>query len=142
MRGRCQDRCRFTALIVLSACALVASGSAGDQKHVSSEELVKEFQNSQSFYEQFDVAEKLVRLRDTSVLKRLEPYLLDEDRHVRGNAAFVFASLGDERGFDAIRSILKTVHRRDQWVKARWATGRWKVRSHLTDTTPHIFSGI
>jgi hypothetical protein len=77
------------------------------RKRVSSEELVEEFQNSQSFYEQFDLAEKMVRMRDTSVLKQLEPYLVDADRHVRGNAAFVFASLGDERGFDAIRSILQ-----------------------------------
>jgi HEAT repeat protein len=107
VRSQFQNRCRFAALAVLSALALAESSSAGDRERRSSAELVKQFQSSQSFYEQFDVAQELVRLRDKTVLKLLEPYLRDEDRHVRGNAAFVFASLGDDRGFDVIRAILQ-----------------------------------
>ena len=107
MRSRSQDRCRFVVLIVLSAFVLVARGSAGDQKRESGAELVKKFQNSQTFFGQFDIAQKLAQLRDTTVLNQLEPYLGDVDRHVRGNAAFVFASLGNDRGFDVIRSILQ-----------------------------------
>jgi hypothetical protein len=29
-----------------------------------------------------------------------------EDRHLRGNAAFIYAWLGDPRGFDVIAAIL------------------------------------
>lgn len=143
MRSRPQDGCRFAVLIVLSALALVASGSAGDQKRVSSEELVKEFQNSQSFSEQFDVAEKLVRRHDSSVLKQLEPSLVDADRHVRGNAAFVFASLGDERGFDAIRSILQD--RSSQRPMGQGTLGNWTVEGQIASDryyAAHLFGDL
>lgn len=107
MKSPSKDRWGFAVLTVISAFLLVASGTAGDQKPESSADLVKKFQNSEFFFEQFDVAQKLVRLRDTTILKQLEPYLGVVDRHVRGNAAFVFASLGNDRGFDVIRAILQ-----------------------------------
>jgi len=53
------------------------------------------------------VAKKIVALRDKSVLQDLEPSLSDDDRHVRGNAAFVFAGLGDDHGFQVIKAILE-----------------------------------
>lgn len=143
MRSRSQDGCRFAVPIVLSALALVASGSAGDQKRVSSEGLVKEFQNSQSFSEQFDVAEKLARRHDSSVLKQLEPLLVDADRHVRGNAAFVFASLGDERGFDAIRSILQD--RSSQRPMGQGTLGNWTVEGQIASDryyAAHLFGDL
>jgi len=39
-------------------------------------------------------------------LQRLEPWLDHEDRHVRGNAAFVFAGLGEARGLESIGLML------------------------------------
>jgi HEAT repeat protein len=143
MRSRSSDGCRFALLIILSAFALAAGGSAGGQKRVSSEELLKEFQNSQSFYEQFDVAEKLVRLRDTSILKQLEPHLVDADRHVRANAAFVFARLGDERGFDAIRSILQD--RSSQRPMGQGTMSNWTVEGQITSDryyAAHLFGDL
>jgi HEAT repeat protein len=59
------------------------------------------------FWEQFDVAKKIVALHDASVLPRLEHWLRCEDMHRRGNAAFVFARLGDARGFQVIHAILE-----------------------------------
>jgi HEAT repeat protein len=56
-----------------------------------------------AFTDQFEVAEKLVKLHDSAILESLESYLQDEDRHVRGNAAFVFAALGYRQGFEVIR---------------------------------------
>lgn len=143
MRGRHQHRCTFAVLIVLSAFALVASGSSRGQKRASREGLVKEFENSRSFYEQFEVAKKLVKLRDTSVLKQLEPYLLDADRHVRGNAAFVFASLGDERGFEAIRSILED--RSSQRPVGQGTMGNWTVEGQIESDryyAAHLFGDL
>jgi HEAT repeat protein len=143
MRSRWQNGSRFAGLIVVSAFALVASSSAGDQKCVSGEELVKEFQNSPNFYKQFDVAEKLVQCRDTGVLKQLEPYLVDADKHIRGNAAFVFASLADERGFDAIRSILQD--RSSQRPMGQGTMGNWSVEGQIASDryyAAHLFGDL
>jgi HEAT repeat protein len=41
------------------------------------------------------------------VLQELEPELSNMDMHRRGNAAFIFASLGDDRGFRIIKTILE-----------------------------------
>src|SRR5258708_1555107 len=68
--------------------------------------LVDQFKNTTAFWEQFEVAKKIVMLHDTSVLYELEAHLSDRDRHARGNAAFVFAALGDDRGFEVIKAVL------------------------------------
>ena len=86
--------------------SLVMPTLSSGQKNISAAELVEQFKSNHSFWEQFEVAEKLAKLGDKSVLSKLEPYLTDEDRHVRGNSAFVFAALGDDRGFEAIVAIL------------------------------------
>ncbi len=52
--------------------------------------LVERFENTTAFWEQFDVAKKIVALHDKSVLPQLEPWLRCEDMRRRGNAAFVF----------------------------------------------------
>jgi HEAT repeat protein len=52
------------------------------------------------------VAKKVVALHDKSVLPRLEPWLRCDDMRRRGNAGFVFARLGDDRGFQVIKAIL------------------------------------
>jgi HEAT repeat protein len=41
------------------------------------------------------------------VLPRLELWLRCEDKRRRGNAAFVFARLGDDRGLEVIQAILE-----------------------------------
>jgi FOG: HEAT repeat len=69
--------------------------------------LVEQFENTTVFWEQFDLAKKIVALHDQSVLPQLEPWLRCEDMRRRGNAAFVFAGLGDDRGFQIIKAILE-----------------------------------
>lgn len=69
-------------------------------------DLVDQFAASQYFWQQFEVAQKIVALHDKAVLPRLEPWLTHEDRHIRGNAAFIFGRLGDSRGFQTITAIL------------------------------------
>jgi HEAT repeat protein len=68
--------------------------------------LVEQFNSAGVFWKQFGVAEEIVELHDKSLLPQLERHLSDEDRHSRGNAAFVFAALADDRGFDVISTIL------------------------------------
>ena len=69
--------------------------------------LVEQFKTSTLSWKQFDVAKKIVALGDRRVLPDLEPWLTNEDRHRRGNAAFIFGRLGDDRGFQVIRAILE-----------------------------------
>ncbi len=68
--------------------------------------LVEQFENATVFWQQFEVAEKIVALDDKRVLPRLEPWLRCEDMRRRGNAAFIFARLGDDHGFQVINAIL------------------------------------
>jgi HEAT repeat protein len=70
-------------------------------------ELVEQFESTTVFWEQFEVAKKIVALHDKSVLPRLEPWLRCEEMRLRGNAAFVFARLGDDRGLEVILAILE-----------------------------------
>jgi HEAT repeat protein len=93
----------FLALL-LSLLVLIAPAVAQDTKAIR---LVKAFQADRTFFGQFEVAKEIVALHDSSVLSQLEPHLKEEDRLVRGNAAFIFAALGDDRGFDVICDILK-----------------------------------
>jgi HEAT repeat protein len=94
----------FTA--ALSLMTLTVSRAGENLQGNSASRLLAQFQNTPEFWEQFDVAKDIVALHDRRVLPELVGKLSDPDRHVRGNAAFVFASLGDERGFDVIFSIL------------------------------------
>lgn len=91
----------FIALL-LWLCA----GASG-QKAETSRELVRYFRASQYFWQQLEVAKKIGALYDAGVLKDIEANLNADDRHLRGNAAFVFAGLGDDRGLTVIYAILR-----------------------------------
>ena len=65
------------------------------QQRPSASELLDQFQTSTVFWKQFEVAKAIVAAKDTSVLPQLESLLTHEDRHLRGNAAFILAGLGD-----------------------------------------------
>jgi HEAT repeats len=98
---------RIPKSITLFMAVLVIVRPALSQQSETAAGLVDEFQKDRVFWQQAKVAQRLVKLKDRSVLPALEPYLKDEDRHVRGNAALVFAGLGDDRGFEVIRAILE-----------------------------------
>jgi HEAT repeat protein len=106
-------------------------------------ELVQQFKTNQVFWQQFEVAEKLARSHDPAVLKQLEPYLKDEDRHVRGNAAFVFAAVGNDRGFEVIASILKD--RSDRPEGQGGPGGNWSVSAQIANDryyAAHLFGDL
>jgi hypothetical protein len=94
--------CRFCGALLASIAflsPLFAQAAASN--------MVEQFENTKVFWEQFEIAKKIVALHDSSVLPRLEPWLRSDDMHRRGNAAFVFAKLGDGRGFQVIKAILE-----------------------------------
>jgi HEAT repeat protein len=76
------------------------------QQHPPVPELLSQFEGEGVFWRQLEVAKAIVAANDVSVLRPLEPWLTHEDRHLRGNAAFIFAALGDPRGFEVVVAIL------------------------------------
>jgi hypothetical protein len=106
----------FARLGLLAVWLLPSPRVIHGQQIPSVSDLLRQFESENVFSRQFEVAKAIVAANDRSVLPRLEPWLTHEDRHFRGNAAFIFARLGDPRGFDAIVAILsdhsekRTVH--------------------------------
>ena len=97
---------RVANAILFAFLCLAVPGLAGGQQLGSATSLMEEFKGNRVFWQQFETAQKIVHLHDTSILEQLKPYLKDDDRHVRGNAAYVFAALGDDAGFEVIKAIL------------------------------------
>jgi HEAT repeat protein len=115
-------------VISLSMCALGRS-----QDKPSAVQLLEQFKSTKVFWKQFEIAKEIVALGDSSVLPELAVWLNDEDRHVRGNSAFVFASLGDNRGFDVIRAILtdRSDRPEGQGVPMAPSDGRYRVEEQI-----------
>ena len=100
-------RLRLSHCIALAIMALTASCATHRNTETSyTAQLLDQFKTSTVFFEQFDVAKKIAALHNPGVLPELEEWLSHEDRHIRANVAFIFASLGDDRGFKAIEAIL------------------------------------
>jgi len=70
------------------------------------ESLVEQFKQEKMFWRQFSIAAQIAERNDAGVLPSLVDWLNSDDRHIRGNVAFVFARLGDVRGFETITRIL------------------------------------
>lgn len=89
--------------------------------------LIERFQSETVFYRQFNIARELVASCNPRLLPELQPFLTHPDRHIRGNAAFIFASMGDRTGFDRIVAILSDYSE----DRVRWppqvATGNARV---------------
>jgi HEAT repeat protein len=108
-------------------CALLLAGASlvRGQQPSSLDQLVGQFEGEAVFWRQFEVAKAIVAAHDVRVLPKLEPWLTHEDRHLRGNAAFVFAALGDPRGFGVIVSILDDYSERRVVQSISSAGGPW-----------------
>ena len=81
-------------------------GTGSDTQRSSLNELLQMFATEKTFWQQLEIAKAIIATHDTNVLPSLEPWLTHEDRHLRANAAMIFAALGDRRGFDVIVGIL------------------------------------
>jgi HEAT repeat protein len=91
---------RVATMVVLAA-VLVAQRRAAPV-----EQLLERFKSTPVFWQQLEIAKELATRRDPRTLTALEPLLRADDRHVRANAAFVLARLGDPRGLATIEAIL------------------------------------
>ena len=104
----------------------------------SSTALVEQFQSENVFWRQFVIGQEIVERRNPRVLPILAAWLNHEDRHVRGNVAFIFAGFGDPRGFNVIVDILTDRSDRPRGVIAG---GNWMLRAQFaqTATMPRIY---
>lgn len=105
---------RESYLAIALAMGVSGGGSASAQTRAdtTAAQLLGQFEEQKYSHEQFYVAREIVAAKDASILPKLESWLTCEDRQVRGNAAFVFAGLGDSRGFDTIVAILRDFSQR------------------------------
>lgn len=96
--------------------------------------LVEQFRSEKVFWRQIDIAKEIVDRHDASVLPSLAEWLSHEDRHLRGNVAFIFAGLGDPRGFDTIVEILNDRSDRPegQGMAMPSSDGRYRVVLQIT----------
>jgi HEAT repeat protein len=95
---------------------------------LSSAALVEQFKRETVFWRQFTTAQAIVSRKDSSVLPSLVAWLSHEDRHARGNAAFIFGGLGDPRGFEVITRILTDQSDRPPGVITG---GNWTLRAQI-----------
>src|SRR5450432_1214817 len=116
-------------LLVLILLSLSVLGQTSKQSTPSTAELVQQFKDTNNFLQQFEIAKQIVALHDKSVLPQLAGRLSDTDRHLRGNAAFIFAGLGDQRGIEVIADIL--TDRSDRPQGQGQATGSSDGQFHL-----------
>jgi hypothetical protein len=100
---------------------------------LSSAALVEQFKSEKVFWRQFTIAREVVDRKESSVLPSLARWLSHEDRHVRGNAAFIFGGLGDPRGFQVITDILtdRSDRPEGQGIATASSDGRYHVERQI-----------
>jgi hypothetical protein len=101
-----------------------------EMQTLSARQLLDRFKQERTFTRQFEIAGRLAATKDQSVIAELEPWLTHDDRHLRGNVAFVLGRLGDPRGFATIAEIL--VDRSPRSAGQGIATGgNWTLRAQV-----------
>jgi PBS lyase HEAT-like repeat-containing protein len=123
---------RILLAILASTFAISVFGHQEQQRSPATE-LAQQFTSEKVFWKQLEIARKIVASHDTSVLSDLAAWLKHDDRHVRGNVAFVFAGLGDERGFAVIAAILEDRSDRPEGQGQPFASsdGRYHVAAQI-----------
>lgn len=98
-------------------CLLLASIlSVWGCSKLPTDKLISEFESEPVFWQQFEIGKKIASVASIEDISSLEPWLAHKDRRLRGNAAYIFAKLGDRRGNEVLRNILqdnsteRTVH--------------------------------
>ena len=107
---------------------------------LSSRELLDRFKTEKVFWRQFEIARALAAANNRGAIAELEVWLTHDDRHLRGNVAFVLGRLGDPRGFETIAAILADRSPRSAGQGIPAETGRSRRRFVLTATTQRTCS--
>ena len=99
----------------------------------TSSALVEQFKNEKVFWKQIEIAKAIAGKHDASVLPPLADWLGHQDRHIRGNVAFIFASFGDPRGLQTIADILADRSERPegQGIPSAPSDGRYRFERQV-----------
>lgn len=99
----------------------------------TSSALIEQFKNEKVFWKQFEIGKTIAGRRDATVLPALADWLGHEDRHIRGNVAFIFGSLGDPRGLQTIAEILADRSERPvgQGIPGAPSDGRYRFEQQV-----------
>ena len=97
---------------------------------LSSRELLDRFKTEKVFWRQLEIARALTAADDRGAVAELEVWLTHDDRHLRGNAAFVLGRLGDPRGFDTIAAILAD---RSPRSAGQGMGSKWTVQAQIRE---------
>jgi HEAT repeat protein len=117
-----------TALLLGLTMTQTAPAVQGVRDRQGMEDLLEEFERA-GLSRQLELGKQLVGLHDTQLLARLERGLSTQDRHIRANVAFVFAGLGDPRGFQVLTEILndRSARPEGQGIPG----GRWSLAGQI-----------
>jgi len=87
------------------------------------------FKEEKVFWRQLEFGRALAAANDHGAIAELEAWLTHDDRHLRGNVAFVLGRLGDPRGFETIAAIIadRSPRSTGQGIPA----GNWTVQAQI-----------
>ena len=99
----------------------------------TSSALVEAFKHETVCWKQIEIAKAIAGKHDASVLPPLADWLGHQDRHIRGNVAFIFASFGDPRGLQTIAEILADRSERPegQGIATASSDGRYRFERQV-----------
>jgi HEAT repeat protein len=100
-----------------------------EMQALSARELLDRFKQENVFWRQFEIGQALAAANDRGAIPELEAWLTHDDRHLRGNVAFVLGRLGDPRGFDTIAEILADRSQRSPGQGI--GGGKWSVQAQI-----------
>ena len=100
-----------------------------EMQALSASALLDRFKQETVYWRQFDIGQALAARNDRGARAELEAWLTHDDRHLRGNAAFVLGRLGDSRGFQTIAKILadRSARTEGQGIGG----GMWSVQAQI-----------
>ena len=100
-----------------------------EMQALSATDLLDRFRQEKVFWRQFEIGQALVAANHRGDIAELEAWLTHDDRHLRGNVAFVLGRLGDPRGFETIAEIL--ADRSPRSAGQGILGGNWSVQSQI-----------
>jgi HEAT repeat protein/PBS lyase HEAT-like repeat-containing protein len=100
-----------------------------EMQALSARGLLDRFKEEKVFWRQFEIGQALAAVNDRGAITELEAWLTHDDRHLRGNVAFVLGRLGDPRGFETIAAIL--ADRSPRSAGQGIPGGTWSVQAQI-----------
>jgi len=120
MRARKSIHWTFVASFLVATL----TGGTSCAGSASTEPLILLFTSETTFWRQLDIAERIAQVATIREISALEPWLAHSDRRSRGNAAYIFARVGDRRGI-AVLGEIRNDYSAERTIHADEMTLNW-----------------